>query len=362
MIRPRLILIVLSLLLVPGAHAAEQDFTITLASDGSAAYDGPAGLASPGNEVPGSRYTWDLDLSSNYTVAEVRIMGAFDVDRPKQVVPLLDGKHFIQITAFDVAEVDEPARVLKLNELKDGFAYRLGIPGPGKAVLSLAVDRTAPTFHLEDPSAVTHYSFYMETRTDESAYGTLKVRPAADMDAEWVEFPTPTPDKLHRYPVQGLQPATRYNWFVAFEDWSGNVASTDTFTLTTRPKPAVPLPIVKLVTPEDGSRITPEDRIIEASIESPGSDIVEGGVRLFVDLKEVHEGFTVTDGILRYTVPADFDIGVHRVSVEVTNELEGKTVAQSKFTVDRLGVPGPGILGILGMVSMAAIAAGLRRR
>ncbi len=332
-------------------------------------YEGPTTLAVLESSQAGQAYTWRLQLEKDYTILEIRVDAGFDIERPRQLVPELDDAaqhpsqehlhpHFFQpLTRHDVSEVDSPARVYNLTEDETGFTYRLGIPGPGPAALSLRRDVTPPVFTVGEPSDITHIGFMLETTTDEFAYGSVQV---ARPDGEVVPFPTPLPSLQQTYPVQGLQADTDYNVTVVFTDWSGNEATAPTFMVRTAAQPYRPIPEVVAIAPVPESTVAGPNVAIEAQMTSPESPITREGVRLFVDKQEVFEGFTVEAGRLSILV-GPLEPGLHSVSVEVTNVAGGTGRAAWIFTVeDSREAPGPAFAVVA--LGVMAVAVASRRR
>lgn len=334
--------------LVPAAQA-QTVHSWQLGPGGEATMSDP-NLVDAEEHVPGQRHTWTLDLSEDYAVLALQVAGALPVERPRQAVPLLDGKHFIQVP-FDPSEVDQPARVYSLEGDAGNFTYRLGLPGPGRVNLTLALDTEPPGFTLGPVERVTHFSFYTETRTTEAALATLTVHPP---EGEPVLHPTPDPALLQRFPVQGLEPETTYTIELSFADWSGNEARAEPFTVRTQAVPERPRPNLTIAAPVPNATVPAEDLLLHVRIESPDSPIPPGAVRLFFDKREVTEAATVTEGAVHYAPPGPLESRRYSASVEVTNEAGGTAEVRWSFTVE--GPTSTPLAPLLALVALAGAA------
>lgn len=350
-----------------GLAAQAPDLAITIHEDGSTSLDDPDGLVVNASRGNGSSYAWTLNLTEEYHTAEIRVDGAFEVDRPRQVVPLIDGLHFVHLPDRNVSDVDQPGKVYNIDT-DDGegeaFTYNVGLPGPGTKQLTLSLDMQAPGFSIDAVRDVSHIGFDVETSTDEAAEALLEVTPVDGGDP--ISFPTPSPARVQRFPVQGLNPNTTYTVTVTFTDWSGNQATSDPFNVTTAPEPNPPRPNVTILSPAPDTTIAAgEPIVVEASWESP-SPVKRPGVRLFFDKQEIdHDRLTFSDDTVTFRPEGPFQPREYSVSIEVTNQAGGADVARWSFTVggppDAVGVP-LGALGVVGaLVSGALVAARLGR-
>lgn len=387
---PRSVILLAAFLLLPAFPASAQqagdiDFVVTFNEDGSVEYDGPAALLTATGSDKGERYTWELLLAKNYTVGEFRGKGAFDVERARQVVPKLfiDGNEtlcgqqrtrgFCEYPLFEwvpreaVWDVDGPARIYNVTGSPESFVFRIGLPGAGafdqegalRATLVVERDVTPPSYDLGEIQNLTHKDLYRESTTEELALGDMQVRRVGS--EEWVQNPTTIYHFLQRFPVQGFDPDTEYESRTVFTDWAGNVNTTPLETFRTLPKPVVPTPVITPLSPAPNATLSRLDVVIvQARIESPESPVLEGGVRLFYDLKEINGNFTVENGVLSFTPPTMTD-GLHTVSVEVTNEVGGMAMKRWTFTVgESTQQSTPGVPLALLLVVLAGVA--LRRR
>lgn len=363
--RPLTLAVLLCLMLVSAASAAGQtDVGITLHTDGQAEVTTGQAKTTQTQQDPGQAYAWEIDVTDDYHVAEVRIEDAFDVDRGKQIVPLLDGDHFIQVKHRDPADVDQPARVYNLTGENGTWTYRLGLPGPGTVNLSLHKDVTPPRFEMGEVTNLTHFSFDLKTQTPEPALAELIIQgPERNLS-----YPTNAPGVWQRFPAQGLDPDTTYAYHVVFEDWSGNQATSQTHELTTLPEPERPDVTVRPVSPAPNSTV-PADQpvVIEASYESPESPVRGSGIRLFFDKEEIDRSrFTVEGATVRYEVPGPLEERVYSVSVEVPNLDGGVGETRWSFTVgDPAQSQAPGLSSLAALVAVfasAVVGARLARR
>ncbi|HLE97655.1 MAG TPA: hypothetical protein VI997_09830, partial [Candidatus Thermoplasmatota archaeon] len=330
-VRTAILLASLAALVPAAAVDAAPDVVIVLEEGEAPKWSGPVTLV---ESVPGERYAWNLTLEGAYAIAEIDVRGAFDVARPKQVVPEYDDRaqhpaadhlhpHFFAEVRGSVADVDGPARVFNVTEGGSGdrFVLHLGLPGPGSAQLVLRRDVAPPGFEVDAPVNVTERSFLLRTRTDEFAYGDAVLRPARGGGD--VRNPTPTPSLEQTFPIIGLAADTEYVVRVAFTDWSGNRADAPEFRVRTLPEPVRPRATITPLEPEPNATLDAPVTTIRARVDSSASPIPEGGVRLFVDKSEVHDAFRFADGVLVYEPPQPLGPGKHSASVEATNEAGG---------------------------------------
>lgn len=371
----RLALVLGPLLLAPAALAQAPsgvDATVLIAGDAAPSVADGRGALAFVNHSPREHYRFDLRVADPYWTVEVRATG-LGLERARQLVPLLlvdanesacaATKGTCEYPLFEafpnerIWEVDGPGRVFWSSGSGDDLVLRLGVPGPVNATLVLQRDERAPGFTLGAPQNVTHFSFYMETRTDELAWGDLQVR-KADAGGEWVRNPTPVPHVLQRYPVQGLDAASTYDARVAFKDWAGNVATSETFTVTTLTEPIRPRPIVAPLAPAPNATVEGGAVVVRASVESPESPIED--VRVFFDKREVTQLARVEDGVVTFAAGA-LEPGRHSVSVEARNAVGGEADARWAFDVAGEARAAPG-LGALATLAVAAALVAVRRR
>ena len=364
--RRALLLLIPFALLAPGASAQPAgaiDATITLAPGASPTLDAPAGLVRLNSSTPGERYAFDLALDREYTTFEIRAKG-FELDRPRQLVPSLvvPEDEYPLFHAFPnerIWDVDGAANVFHVNGTPHALVLRLGVVGPRNVTLVLEVDRTPPTYTLGERQNVTHIGFYQETTTNELALADLQVRRVGA--SEWIQNPTPAYHVLQRFPVQGLDAEAEYETRILFEDWAGNVATTPVARFTTPPAPFAPIPVVTILDPAPNATLPAGNLTVRVTIDSPESPVRRDGVRLFFDLREVSDALEFDGREVSYTPTTTLTDGLHRVSVEATNEAGGKGIARWSFTVgDARGndAPLPAAIALAGL----ALAVALRRR
>lgn len=329
------------LLLLPTAAASSVDFQVDLRAGQAPEYSGPTGLATLSERQDGERYAWNLTLSAEYTVGEIRIHGAFDVERAPQIVPEVDGRYLAELHSTDLRDVDEPGLVYNYTGAEGEYVLRVGLPGPGSPRLVLSRDVVAPTFVVDPVRNVTHYSFLATTQTNEYALADLLIR-RADRGEE-IRNPTPQPARQQSFPIQGLHSNTTYEWYLRFWDWSENAAQSEAFTLRTLPKPDVPGPVFSGLKPAPDARLDNGTSVeVSATYEDATSRVDVASVRLFFDAQEVHQGLVADATHVTYR-PPPLAPGKHRVAVELRNEDGGQSVARWAFYVEGGGrLPGPG--------------------
>lgn len=361
----RRVLLLVALLLAPSALAETTqgvDATILLSPDAEPVVEGPAGLVRVSETTPGERYTFDLALVDNSTTFEVRMRG-FDVERPRQMVPSLLVPEDVYPLFYPypnerVWEAEGAARVFHVEGGPDDFVLRLGVEGPANRTLVLERDVTPPDFTLGEVRNVTHIGFYQETRTSELALANLHVRkPGA---AEPVENPTPEYHVLQRFPIQGLDPETDYDVVVLFEDWAGNVATSETYRVRTIAAPVVPAPTIEVLEPLPNATIPPGTVAVRARIVPADAPVVQDGIRVFFDVREVTPLIVYDGTVVTYAPLGTLGEGSHRVAVEVTDTAGGHAVERWSFQVEnpaRSEAPLP-FVAALAALTIAA----LRRR
>ncbi len=348
------------LMLVPAADGTAPSVSIDVYADEPPATNATDQVTVDGYEL-GERYNWTVDVQDEYTVLEMRVHSGFDVDRARQLVPWIDGGHFVELSQRDVSDVDRPTAVFNLTSEEHGWTYELGLPGPGPVTLSLVRDVTPPTVTLHPVRNVTHFSFDAKTSSPEPAMATLVLeRP----DGTQREQPTPHPGTPQRFPVQGLEADTTYSFFVRVEDWSGNQATTRTVNVTTAPAPDPPEPTVEAVRPAPNSTVTRTTGIVlEASIVSEASPVALDGIQVFFDKERVERAnLTIEPDRVLYTVPGPLEPRPYSVSVEVPNEAGGTGVARWSFTVQDETPRGSPTVGVGAFVAALVATAGLAGR
>lgn len=361
----RRVLLLAALLLAPTALAETMqgvDATITLAPDAEPVVEGPPGLVRVNETTPGERYTFDLALAENYTTFEIRMRG-FDVERPRQMVPSLivpDDVYplFYEYPNERVWEADGPARVFHVSGDASDIVLRLGVEGPAPRTLVLERDVRPPSFTIGEVTNVTHIGFYQETRTDELALANLKIGKAGS--EEKVENPTPAYHVRQRFPIQGLDPETDYDALVVFEDWAGNAATSETYRVRTAPAPVLPSPTIEVLEPLPNATIPPGALTVRARIVPADAPVVQDGIRVFFDVREVTPLIVYNGTVVTYSVLGTLGTGSHRVAVEVTDTAGGHAVERWSFHV---GDPGRSEAPLPLAVALAALTlAAMRRR
>lgn len=317
------------------------DTVIRIDNDGSVTMQGDTRMTLV-TEDPGVRYVWTFDHPFD-AVIEFRFdPRTFDVDRPKQVVPLLEAPErvfplFHFLSGPDVWNTDAPAYVY--NHSHDGATtvLRVQIPQTPDATLTLQRDTTPPAYSVGEVERLERNSFYQETTTDEFSLAELQWRANGSTDP-WVPNPTPAFNTLHRFPIIGLDPDTEYDVRVVFTDWAGNLNITNTYNVQTLARG--PPPTFAIVSPQPEARSPAgEELVIEARIETGDAEVEPGSVRLFVNLEEVHDGFTFEDGVLTHRI-TDPAVGHYVVAVQAETTEGGTDDVRWRFTVgDPQGEP-----------------------
>jgi hypothetical protein len=370
---PLLVLVATATALAAGtaAGAAPPDATIDIPRNESPTASYPNGTLTLHDWTPGQRWKWNLTTPTNYTRIEVRIDEGFNVTRGAQLVPLVGGRHFVELPNSTPASVDRPADVYNLTAHDDAsdlaWTYRLGVNGTGETNLTLHRDVDPPGYKLGEPRNVTHVGFHLTTTTTETALATIEILPPEDSDEEPQNYTTPRPAPLQRFPVIGLRPSTTYTYNLGYEDWSGNTAHTGNHTVTTAGEPDPPKPTVTPTSPEPNSTVTPEDVVVRADWESPESPVVPGSIRMFVDKEPIPPSdLNLGNGYVAYPVPAPLPTRAVSAAVEVTNEQDGEGVARWSFQAQELGdegtdraTPAAPALAVLALLGAGALA---RRR
>jgi MYXO-CTERM domain-containing protein len=344
-----------------GAGAAEEaNLSIEIGADGDATTDDVGGIVVAEDHDPPERYAWQLSLDTNYTLANVTVDEGFDVDRPRQLVPLLDGEHFVEVR--DPARVDRPGTVFNLSTEAEGSgSYQLGLPGSGEANLTLATDRAAPEIAVVSVGNHTDVGFDVTTDTSEAAMAELFVETPQGERVQ--SYPTNRPGLWQTFPVQGLEANTTYEIVVDAWDWSGNEVTSERVEVTTEPEPDPPDPVLEPVRPEPNATVSSTGVVVEASYSEEGWSIDESSVLVFFDKERVDASeVEVGDGSIVYRADGPLEAREYHVSVEADNEVGGTGVARWSFQVDGdEAARSPGPLGLAGLALAAGLVARRRR-
>lgn len=343
-----LVSLVCVLLLCAGTAVAEEaDVRIEIDSEGEATTNAPTGTVLAEDHDPPERYAWQLALDGNYTLANVTIDAAFPIDRGRQLVPLADGSHFVEVD--DPASVDRAATVYNLSTTEDAWHYELGLPGPGETNLTLERDIQPPSLEIVDVGNVTEIGFDVTTNTSEIALAKLAVETPEGEQLQ--TYPTNRPGPWQQFPVQGLDANTTYVAAVDAWDWSRNEAERQTVEVTTAEEPNPPEPIVEPVRPAPNSTVSAEGIVVEASYSEQGWPIVEEDVTVFFDKERVPlDEVEIGDGSITFTADGPLDARPYSVSVEVPNTAGGTGIARWSFQVEEpatQSAPGPAVAAVL---------------
>lgn len=359
-----LALLMLSLAALPlaAAQAPAPDVVVTLRPGDARVADGEAAIVTATAE----NVSLTLHLTKPWTIVEVRHDGYFDVERARQVVPMLWVPHedfplFSDIPRA-VHDIDGVPRYGLYNLTFDGATaiLHLGLPGPREggpnasfdALLSLTRDVTPPRITPGPVTDIEWRGFYQEARTDELTLMDLAV--CCDARGEPIHNPTQVYHVLHKFPIQGLDAEKRYDLDLSAEDWAQNVAHAPAYAVTTPARPIVPKPLVTPLTPAPDARVAEGDRVvISARIESPNVSLAENGIRFFLDKKPVNENLRYENGTFTYV--ARLDAGIHSANVEAVNAEGGMGYASWTFRVggDVPALPAGAIvaLALLGLLA-----------
>lgn len=354
------ILAVLAVVCTTGAAASGDGLTIEIDGDGDASVDDPNAAVVSGDHDPPDRYAWQLDLAEDYQTADVIIHDGFPIDRARQLKPMLDGKHFVEVD--NVSDVDRPARVYNVSSGDTADRYELGLPGPGVANLTLERDVEAPAVEIVSIGNRTDIGFDVTTDTSEPALAELFVE---NRNGERVQnYPTPRPGPWQQFPVQGLDANTTYFVTVEVHDWSGNSAQTDRVEVTTKPSEDPIEPTVEPARPAPNATVSGGTLVVEASYEETGGwPIVEEDVAFFFDKERIDRSrLEVGNGTITFRPEGPFEPREYFVSVEVPNTAGGTGIARWSFHVeDEATQAAPGPLGLVPVVLAAGLLAVLRR-
>ncbi len=335
-----LVAVCLFIMLMPSATATdfeiergEQDWVFTSQDETV------AGELDEEASIEEEHYVWLLGSGLDRLVGEIVVPAEhFDVERSRQVVPMVDETFFShRSTPQRVDEAENPSRVVNITTGEGGdITYRVAFPGDPDSELkfSLTRDVAPPGFEVGPVQNVTHNSFYVETETDEPALGTLRVWRSDEASSDAVEHPTQTPSVTQRFPIRGLQSDTGYRFHMVFEDWAGNQIESDAVDLTTASKDVGESPLIHRVSPEPDATLDEPPESIEAEFEAVEGSFGSGGVRLFVDLDEVTAQSTFDEERIRYAPSEPLEAGGHVVRLELVNSAGGEADMRWEFTVD----------------------------
>lgn len=307
---------------------------------------------------PGDAYRWTVNVTDEQVVVDLVLHEGFDVDRPRQLVPEVDGEYPGEVRG-DVVDRESPRPLFNLTSDEGTGMYGLSLPGPGELNLTLERDVQPPSVSMGPVEEVTHNGFDVATTTDEYAFGALVLH-----DVDRGEQPTPRLSLEQRFPVIGLDADTAYAFHVRAWDWSGNEATTSMETVTTLPEPTPPVPELTVLSPEPNGTVTSlEDIVVEVRFISEDSPVREGGVSVFFDKAPVPASdVQFEDDRVLFHVEDALDPRSYSVSVEVTNQAGGTAVEQWSFEVEepaRASFPG----FVVGAIVFAlACALGSRKR
>lgn len=348
----------LVMLSIGTAGAQEANLTIDIDAEGEASVEDAEGWIVAEDHEPPERYAWELSLDGDYQRANVTVADGFGVDRPRQLVPLFDDKHFVEVD--DPASVDRAAQVYNLSQSTGSWSYALGLLGPAEANVTLERDEVAPGIEIADVGNVTEIGFDVTTDTDEAAEADLFVIE----DGEVIQtYPTPRPGPWQHFPVQGLDANTSYEVYIEAEDWSGNTNRTETIEMRTGQEPNPPKPLVEPVRPEPNETVTRDSVVVEASFTEEGWPTVREDVKVFFDKERVdNTELEITEGTIAYRPDGSLEPRTYFVSVEVPNTAGGTGIARWSFDVQpdaARSAPGP--VALISIVLAAGLLA-VRRR
>lgn len=361
-------LAIVAVLLVVAGTASAADFEVDVEPGQAPTYQGPDGLAELADWSNGTRYVWNLSLPDGTTVGTFRLHDVFEVDRIRQIVPRVDDAarhadadhlhphHFAEVPRDAIR--DGPTYAYNASVDGSERVLRLAFTGAGPATLEIVRDVSPPQVTVHAPTNVTDHGFTLVAETDEPALGTVLVSPLTD--GPTIDFPTPNLAYRQRFPVQGLDPDTRYTYEGRFHDWADNQATTPAEQITTAPAPDLPGPPVEPVAPRpDETLPAPVDRIVA---DVGNASVPAAGVRLFVDKVEVHDGFTFTGTRVRYRPSPPLPEGLHAVRVEAVSDAGGVGDREWRFTVAGESTPSVGAAALVGAAGAALWFASRRGR
>lgn len=371
-----LLLLAVVLLAAPPAAADEgeapppaPDFRVTIAADGAVTIDESGGVVVHEPTAAGDGIRFALTVTDGYKIGEIRVLGAFDVQKVRQIVPLwrnrtglTDDHFFAEVPFLDFENVP----LVNFSGTPTDARLRLGIGPrgdevpPAQRTLVLQRDVDAPAFTVGEPTNVVSSrgasSFLLTTTTDEFAFADLQIRKVGT-DA-WVRNPTTIPALSQTFPIQGLDDETDYEYRIVVWDWAGNEAWTETYYLTTPPSPVLPAPVVTIVEPARGATVATDVPTVRVTFASPDSPVDRSGVRAFFDKREISD-VIVVDRNVTWTPSTKLASGLHSFTVEVTNAAGGRGSASWTFTV---AAATPLAAASLAAVALLAAAAARRAR
>lgn len=353
-------LLLATLLLLPPvalATASEHiDASMEIQLDGSLIVDDPATILELVNATPRENYAWNLTTTKVYTVIEIQSHGGFDIQSARQLVPQLfvagtQYPLFEPVYRTEVWDVDSPARISNSTGQDGEFTLRLGIPGPVNATLLLERDITPPGATLGPIQNLTFIGFYAEATVNELAVADLQIREAGK--TEWVNNPTTVYHFLHYFPVQGLDAERTYEYRLIVNDWAGNTRTLDTQTLQTPVPPVLDKPRINALSPEPNSTIDGNVANVSARIEPTNGSLQRGGLRVFLDKRNVQDGWTLEGDQFNFTTPP-LEAGLHTIAITARQEGGGETEAFWSFRVASRDAPAPGVVGIVVLLGLLA--------
>lgn len=370
-------------LLLPLAAAMEgDDFEITLFPGSPPVFASGNATATLVREIPGEVVEWNVSTTKPTLVGTIEAGTYFEVSRAKQARPEVANLalaqeranstqvfdpwfFFTEVSPERVSDAGGRAHLANLTLAPERLTLRLGFPvTTGNVTLRLVRDATPPTFIVREPERVAHNSFYVETETNEYAYADLVIRKASG--GEGVRNPTSAIALMQRFPIQGLDPETAYVFDVTFTDWSGNLARSPEFRVTTTVAPIAPKPEIVRVFPLPNTTIVETRPMIV--VDYVAGDYPVTTASLFLDKRpvdptrvaiEVMEGAGGV-GAATYALSEALSPGRHTVLVELSNAEGG--MASRQWTFDIAGSPTPAPALLVALAAVGGIAALCRRR
>lgn len=300
----------------------------------------------------GEAYAWTVNVTNASMTMDLVLEEGFDVDRPRQLVPKVNGSHFTEHRGPDLDATPEASPSFNLTRENQTWVYKLEIPGPGEQNLTLERDIQPPDVGIDPVENVTHYGFDVTTRTPEPAMGELVLeRP----DGTTRTQATPTPGTPQHFPVIGLEENATYAFHVEVWDWSHNRARTDPQTVETLPAPNPPGPVLEVISPLPNQTVPAgEDVVIEVGFQAPEGSVNPAGINLFFDKEPIpSKDLEVRQDRLRYLVEGPLEPREYAISVEVPTEEGGLTVERWSVSVED---PGEAQAPFPGLSTLAALA------
>ncbi|MBI4393843.1 MAG: hypothetical protein HY556_08635 [Euryarchaeota archaeon] len=352
----------LALVILSSSEATARDFDITVDADGAVSFTtGDASVMGPVDNTPDARSEWRFDNALGSINGSITFEGFWNVTHPRQPLPKIDGTYFAEWHGdpTDGAREDENFTNVTGTVDRQVFLFSFAPNTVTSArTLLFEKDTTPPGYTLGEITNITHYSFLIVTNTTEPALADLLIRPMAG--GEYVINPTPFPARRQNFPVQGLQPATTYDFTIEFWDFSMNHVKSEVLTMTTARKPTPPPPILLSLFPEDNASLPKSPDAIRARVVSPNVPLVHGDVRLILDLKEYTPNSTFDGANFTYVPDKALAAGLHKASLDVTDSAGGFLRVIWRFTVEPQRVPGFEVALLASALACAATV--LRRR